>query len=180
MPVRGYVLMVLLTCVYSPAVAYGSNGPTNLRATGSGSDIELRWDRPSEDASSISNYRLRWDGRTSTLVRVSFSVQILPSRRLHWRINSAREVNERYRRFQLRARRGNLESEWSNVVVFDMETDRTVTPPSAPENVVATVEGRAVALSWDAAGDDTIVRYEVRHAAGDVAADGDWGRHGVA
>ena len=173
--VRRYVLMLVLTCVVSPTVTYGGNGPVNLRATLSGGVVTLRWDAPLVDASSVTSHLLIWDGRSDDLATVRSRSLILPGRRRHWPVSESLAANERYRRFRLRARRGRVESAWSNTVVFDMETNRTVSLPSSPANVVGTVYRRTVSLSWDDAMDATIVRYEVRHRTGDVPADGDWG-----
>ena len=173
--VRRYVLMLVLTCVVSPTVTYGGNGPVNLRATLSGGVVTLRWDPPLVDASSVTSHLLIWDGRSDDLATVRSRSLSLPGRRRHWPVSESLAANERYRRFRLRARRGRVESAWSNTVVFDMETNRTVSLPSSPANVVGTVYRRTVSLSWDDAMDATIVRYEVRHRAGDVPADGDWG-----
>ncbi len=165
------ICLFLVTTIY----AQTGNGPTNLNVSLVGQDVvELTWDPPAVDGASVNHYDIRYEEQTGALqgwengtigaLGSATSTQLLLRNR----------TQARYYTYRMFAVRNGVESEWSNSVTYDADTDAVVALPAAPGGLTASPRDGAIGLSWDDPADATIVNYQLRYAPGGMTSPPNW------
>ncbi len=162
---------VMVLC--APSVCGAGTSPTALRVTLEESVAVIRWEAPSEDASSVTNYEIAWEGSHDGTLPVRSGAIWTKGRATTWDLDLSSNGGLRYLWFKVRAMRGLEGSGWTDTIYLDVEAARQ-RPPSAPDSLRARPGDGAVALTWAAADDATITGYEVQYAAGGATSPPDW------
>ncbi len=163
-----WLLSCALVLIFaSPLFSQGGDAPTELNASAdSGGRILLTWRAPEVNAGAVTGYRIRHTSLTSGLFRVSVGGTPISGGVTRRRFSPGTRGRERYIRFEVRAVRGSALSGWSESVMYDLETSSTVTVPAAPSGLSAEIVAGEGVLTWDDAGQATILRYELKYIRG--------------
>ena len=151
--------------VISRSITAGAPEAPVLTAAANGrTEIELTWDKPIENGSSIISYTLEIADRGSGPWAVPDPAPQLDGEATSWTHHGLLGGTRKY--YRLLATNSQGDSNWSDVV--SAGTDAAVAP-GAPVNLAATAEGDTVVLlSWEAPGDDgasPISSYEAQWSA---------------
>ena len=160
------ILLPVLLAVAAAAPAQGAIEPTDLTATVGEGGVSLSWRAPTTFAAPVTGYQVlrRHVGVDAEGV---FNVIGTTGASKTTYTDAGIEGGETYV-YGVKSRSGDSVSGFSNFVRVDVPP-----PPSAPVNLSASVGDGSVSLSWDDAGNATIVAYQVRYKTG-VLWDPDW------
>ena len=147
------------------SITTGAPEAPELSATAKGrTEIELTWDKPNENGSSIISYTIEVSDRSNGPWAVPDPAPSLGPDATSWSHTGLTGDTRKY--YRLLATNSQGDSDWSEVV--SATTDEPI-KPGAPRNVSAAPDGAsAIDVRWEAPvddGDAPITRYEVQWSA---------------
>lgn len=138
----------------------GADRPAGLTATAGNAQVQLAWDLPATNGSTISDYEIQssTDGGTTWSAPIAHTTSTTRSRTVTLLTNATTYS------FRVAA-----ETEWGIGEYSEPITATPFTLPGAPTSVVGTSANASVALSWSAPasnGGSTVTDYLIEYASG--------------